>query len=398
MGKISLAILDNDLRYMENFANYVMSRYRHRFNLLTFSQTEKFIEFIRDKDSNADILLVSSDAYGAWLKKSDSGLVILISANSRETDGYACVERYSGADKIVSDILKLYENSDLAAENPDASNAGRENKIITVFSGEGGCGRTTFAMALCAHYARLKLRALYAGVDYTAPSPFTSVSGASGRAANGIENKAGAGAGLPAAESGGSGGLSDIIYTIKARPERLGLKLESLCMSASEYGYSYYNPPLYPMDIDELQQPEAETLIAKLRGAGIFDRVVFDTHAGFSMRNKTLLDLSDAILIIASGDAAGYRKLFVLKDYIDKCANGQPGDFYKRCQILLANTSGPPAEFLTEQITDAISNAFMAKVTALPYCGALRDERRDGTPPAVSNGYGAAVAEIARRI
>ena len=445
MGKLNLAILDGDERYMENLADYITGYYRHRFNLSTFTGVETLLSRVRE--DGADIVLIAADKYGEWIAKLESGLVVLLSdgAPSGElpaddnitvapiggvapsgvtSSGVAPfgvarparVDRYSGADKLVADILKIYSSDDRLSADSDAISGGRENKIFTVFSAEGGSGRTSVAIALCAHFVRQKLRALYIGLDFMSAGDFA-----------------------PAGEK--DGGLSDIIYTIKTRPEKLGLKLEALGRTAPGHGFFYFNPPIYPMDIDEIQPADVEILIARLRGAGLYDRVVIDTHSGLSLRNKTLMELTDGIFIIARGNAAGQKKLYQYKDQIDKCFGEQAGDIYKRCHIILdaaqspdsPENSGDPYDNtgwrengsdlsvgagrlpssatatakatagktpataeLTAAAEDA-ANAFSAKVTIIPYCGAICDDYRPETLADHSNAFGAALAEAARR-
>ena len=403
-----MAILDGDARYMENFASYVTLHYRHRFNLYTFTGAETLVEYVRS--AGADIVLVGADECGEWISRLESGLLILLSSGapsadaSPEANGGADptgashgafnagnierVDRYSGADKLVSDILRIYTRSDRPSMDTDAINGGRENKIIAVFSAEGGSGRTSVAIALCSHFAKLKFRTVYIGLDLL-------------------------GAGDFAFEGEKDGGLSDIIYTIKTRPDRLGLKLEALGKSAPGHGFYYFSSPLYPMDIDEIQPSDIEVLIARLRGAGLYDRIVIDTCSGLSLKNKALMELIDGIYIIAGASASSYKKLMLFKEQIDKCFSGQASSVYRRCHIIVngsritdarfgaAIPPGYAGEFVGGQDliskTEEIAGAFSAKATAIPFCADICDEYSPELLADMSNSFGAALAEIARR-
>ena len=209
---------------------------------------------------------------------------------------------------------------------------------------------------------------------------------------------------LIALERGGErgSGLSDIIYTMKARPERLGLQLEALGKSAHGYGFFYYDPPRYPTDIDEVQPTDVEALIAKFRGSGIYDRVVFDTHSGLSLRNKTLMELADNIFIVSRHSAAGHKKLIMFKGQIDGCFNEQSADLYKRCHILLNHTSkhsgGHDESMAYNTAASDFTDMFSAKVSMLPFSEDVSDEYAPEALAGMSNGFGAAIAEIARRV
>ena len=406
MSKLNLAILDGDMRYMENFAGYITGYYRHRFNLSVFSNPETLVNHIRD--TGADIVLIAAETYGDWASKLESGLVIILtngspSPKARSDDAApasagaaaasgsgapASVDRYSGADKLVADILKIYADNDRSSVDADVINGGRENKILTIFSAEGGSGRTSSAIALCAHFVKQRLRVLFISLDFLGAEDF-------------------------AFEGDKVGGLSDIIYTIKTRPERLGLKLEALARTAPGHGFFFFNPPIYPMDIDEIQPSDIEILIAKLRGAGLYDRVVVDTHNGLSLRNRTLMELSDGIYILARGNAAGQKKLFLFKTQIDKCFGDQAESIYKRCHIIVNNAritdfpdngAGLPVynsalDNGSASAIDAggIAAAFSAKVSVIPFCGDICNEYKPETLADISNAFGAAFAEVARR-
>ena len=416
MGKINLAILDSDERYMENLAGFLTSHYRHRFNLSTFTSAETLMKHLGK--ANADILLFASDLYGDWLAKAESRLVLMLAGGAGQgaaqgatqgagqcealrdeaqrspppgaARGYndiVRVDRYGGADKLITGILSIYAKNDLLPADTDGIGGRRENRIVAVLSAEGGCGRTSVSVALCTHYARLKLKALYLCLDLL-------------------------GAGDFGFESQKDGGLSDIAYTIKARPDRLGLRLEALGKIAPGHGFFYYSPPVYPMDIDEIQPSDVETLIAKFRGAGLYDRVVIDAQSGLSLRNRALIELSDSVLIIASASASGLKKLLLFKEQIERSCQGQAADLFKRCHILVNRAHGAaPAQngiagynadsgssAAPTVDADEIASIFSAKVSTLKYCGEINDSYNPEALADISGAFGVAMAEIARRL
>jgi len=203
---------------------------------------------------------------------------------------------------------------------------------------------------------------------------------------------------------------------MKARPERLGLKLEALRKTVPGLGFFYYEPPVYPMDIDEIQPADIEMLIARLRSAGIYDRIVIDTSNGLSLRNKTLMELADHIFIVAKATAAGQKKLAVLKGQIDKCFADQAVELYKRVHVFLngvrvagnaggrrrtsaavpSSDDGAGADCAT--IVNELTSMFSAKVSILPYSEAIGDDCDPQLLSGISHGFGAAIAEIAHRV
>ena len=438
-----MAVLDGDARYMENFADYITGHYRHRFNLLTFSSSDAFIGHMRSTNAEVDILLVAAEVYGDWATKLDLGIIIMLGgggggaggrgggganggsrAGSRaEKNGAvegdagagmdtdlgmgagagmgagmgvgavtgtgagvgvcAYVDRYSGADKLVADILAIYANSDRQSVDAGGARSGRDSKICVVMSAEGGCGRTSVAIALCSHYAKLGLRALYIGLDFLNAESFAFD-------AEDAEGAAGGADGLRGPFGPRGGGLSDIIYTLKAKPDKLGLKIEALAKPVAGVGFYYFSSPLYPMDIDELQLSDIETLVSRLRGSGVYDRVVFDTVSGLSLRNKLLMEMCDSIFFVARGGAAGEKKLILLKGQIDKSFGAHAGKTYKRCHIVLNRA-------VQRDGANGLAVMFQAKVTVAPHCDELRDDYSPEALSSMTSGFGAALAEAARR-
>jgi len=367
-----MVILDNDMRYMENLAAYVTSYYRHRFNLMTFSGSGELTEYIQQKEVKVDILLAASDESGVWQEKMESGLLIILAngAPGEMQDGLCRVNRYCGADRLIAEILTLYAGSGQPAEGAGGVREGRDNKIIVAASAEGGAGKTSVAIALCSHFSRVKLKSLYMDFEYL-----------------------GAGNFIFGGEA--EGGLSDIVYTLKARPERLGLKLEALARAAPGYGFYYYTPPYYPMDIDEIQPAEIEALVARFRGMGIYDRIIIDTHCGISVKNKSLMELADDIFIIARCDGPGVNKCMLFLEQIKQCFGGLASGVYKRCHVVLNRDAGG-AE--ADEAAAGISGAYAIRVSKIPYCDSVAGGYSPESLCGISSGFGAAVAEIAHRI
>jgi MinD-like ATPase involved in chromosome partitioning or flagellar assembly len=294
---------------------------------------------------------------------------------NRGIGAYNTVDRYSGADKIVADILKIYSLVDNASQDTEASSAGRDSKIVAILSFSGGCGRTSVAIALCSHFTRLGLRSLYLNIDFTGVEGHTFA----------YEH---------------DGGLSDIIYSIRARPDKLAYKLEALGKLAPGHGFYFYAPPVYPLDIDEIQPADMETLFAGFRRSGLYDRIVVDTHAGLSLRNKTLAELAECTFIVTRSGLAGYKSAIALKEQIDKCYMENAHEIYKRCHIIVncidPNYTDVSGDIAFEHAKD-IGIAFSARVATIPYCGEIKDDYNPLTLASLSNGFGAAFAELARK-
>ncbi|MDR1059999.1 MAG: hypothetical protein LBL83_02035, partial [Clostridiales bacterium] len=220
------------------------------------------------------------------------------------------VDRYKGADGIVADILKIYTARDGAIPDAELMQANRAGHAALVYSACGGAGRTTFAIGLCAHFAGMGQKTLYLNLDWTGVEPL-------------------------AFDMASATGMTDVVFYLKTKPERLGSRLEALRQTNAGAAFDYFAPPDYPMDIDELAPAETELLVGKLRGSGMYDKIVIDTHCGLSMRNKALLDLADSVLILSEADALSLKKLSLAKQQLDRSFADLAPSIYKKCAIAI---------------------------------------------------------------
>jgi hypothetical protein len=312
------------------------------------------------------------------------------------------------------------------------------NLITLVYSASGGVGRTTVALGLCAHFARMGQKVLYLNLDWAGieAAPADTGHGAGFGTTRGAA--AGAGRGLERGSERGSergpeygAGMTDIIFSIKSRPQKLGLRLEALRRTDSCGKFDYYAPPDYPTDIDELEPAELELLIGKFRSMRIYDRIVIDTHSGLSVRNRALIELSDSIVVVSESDRLSLKKLAAAKSQIDRCFMDFAPALYKRCQFVINKAgwgeiaarqrsySGETAALAAQgrqcreggaeyqggscspdaaphrESAEEVSRLFGANAYVLPYCADIFGSYAPDALTDRTGGFGAAIAEVA---
>jgi cellulose biosynthesis protein BcsQ len=169
--------------------------------------------------------------------------------------------------------------------------------------------------------------------------------------------------------------------------------LEALKLDFSGERFSYYAPPLFPMDLDELSPGEMEFLVDKIRDLGIFGKVVIDSRSGLSSMNKALIELSDSIIIVINNNESDIRKLTAMKEQMDRVFGAKAQYIHKRVLVLLNKTdSGMYSANTEHKVNDQV---FRSKIMSLPLCEEVYGSYSAGRLSDIKNDFGSALAELA---
>jgi cellulose biosynthesis protein BcsQ len=369
LGKLNLVILDNDARYMENLAGFIMENYSRRFNLHTFSAIESFMKYIDETKAVPNIVAVSQGLYSKKLKNLDIALILVICDGLGDSyDGLCALERYSNADSLIGGILKHYaDKTESGAEIIPKGDY--ETKVILITSPSGGAGKTSVSIGLCSLLSRTNPSVLYLNLDRT-----------------GIDN-------ITYDLAKHSKGMSDIIFAIKSRLDKLPVLLEAFRKDFNGERFSYYAPPLFPMDLDELSPGEIELLVEKIRSLGIYGKVIIDAQSGFSSANKALMELSDSIIIVINNNKSEVRKLAAMKAQMDRVFGAKAQYIHKRVLVLLNKTGADVQVASVEhQVNDQV---FRSKIMSLPQCEEISGSYIAGLLSDITIEFGSALAELA---
>jgi hypothetical protein len=157
MGKLNLIIMDRDVRYMNNFAVYVMENYRHRFNVEVFTAFDAFVEYMQAHSSQSDIYLADSGLCANLEKMLNAGLLIELLGGSRQSAGASA----NGALPAPDSAANPNENS---ASGTDGHSSGNCAERAAPESGAGSAAdcaanaanaanAAANAAAICAAYS-----------------------------------------------------------------------------------------------------------------------------------------------------------------------------------------------------------------------------------------------------
>ena len=370
MSRLNLVIADHNTRYMNNLATFILSNYRHRFNVQTFSDRDSLYSTFPELQEKTDVLLLSGDWYADWSNKPDGVLTITFDSEPRSGHSYGTItiDRFCGADSLIGNILKIYAEQDGSQYSIESVRGTSDNKVIIVYAPCGGVGRTSISIGLSAIHTKKRHQTLYLNLDGQSVDEFA----------------------FGASESSG---LSEIIFSLKTRPEKLGLKLEALKRVHPHGQFYYYTSPQYPLDLDEIKTAELETLINRLRTLGIFDRILIDVPCGLTVKNKMLLELADSILVVSECSQIGIQKLLAEKKKMDKVFLDQAQYIYKRSTILL-NKADELNQSLVKIILKQAEEVFRSKAFVLPYCEFVSGNYSVEDIVCLKHKFGRALAEL----
>ncbi len=314
MGRLSLIIADNDKEYLANFEKFLLINYPQRFELFSFFSAEKLSDFLTHVRS-VDILLISRRIYESGMNTAKAKLVLFLSENSpagapkaerqsigggrqSEKDGrqsadasdsFETVYRYQHMDKLVSEIIRLF--SDRSLKNVSVSGHGN-TRIVGVLSPSGGAGSSSIAAGCSILCAGKGIKSFYLNME-AIPSTDLFFCGDCSQT------------------------FSNVIYYLKGKCGNLQLRLEGAKCIDTKSGVHYFKPPENVRELSELTDHEVATLVSELKRSAFYRYIFIDLSAGLNAVNSTILQLSDAILLVLAPDRRTMMKLTNLKAGLD---------------------------------------------------------------------------------
>lgn len=242
MNRGVLIICDREEAYARRLMDFINRRGKS-FEICIFTAVEPLLSYLSSHE--ADLLLIEKILWEERILERMKGRIFLLSeeAQMEEETGYPQLYKFQPAENIEKEILSSYAG-EKGVFVPQADGLGN-TKFWAVFSPEGGCGKTTLALALAQQLSREK-RTLYMNMEC-----FGGLI---------LENR------YP-------GGMTDLLYHVKERKENLFILLESL---AENYqGTECIFPVDYCGDIISATEEDIDWLAGQLERS-CYDSVIFD--------------------------------------------------------------------------------------------------------------------------
>lgn len=288
MSRLNLVIADRDERYTGSLARYIRSIQTGRFAVDVFTQEKPFNEYLQVRDTKPDILLISPEFINSNLKEDSKCAVIILSdgKTSFANDNFTHINKYQTGERIVNEIIDLY--TDLMPHSGQVPDNSRSAVIATVFSAQGGSGKTTLSAGIASLMAGTGLRVFYLNLE--------------------TFNSSGLFLNVPDSPCG----LSDLFYSIKEKKYNLPAKLDILKIFDSRLKIHYFKPADCGIEIDELTENDISILLDEIKKTGMSEIIVVDTESSMSRKNLAILNKSDVVLVVAAQNEAAGVKLNAL--------------------------------------------------------------------------------------
>ena len=290
MSRLGLVIADSDMDYLTKFEKFLMANYPQRFDIFSFSSPGKLTEFLCTPEKR-DILLINSKMYNKELHSKNFESLILLSGDDVEPipEGFEMINKYQHAERLVTDILRLYAARSL--KNYSISGHG-DTRIVCVYSPAGGTGKTSVAAGSSILCSRRGLKTFYLNLE-DIPSTNLYFYGESEQS------------------------FSNVIYHLKGKGKNLGLKLEGAKCCDSKTGVHFFTPPESILEMEELSEQDIVRLLNEFRANATYDVVFIDMSCGLSQRNAAILASVDSILLVLAPGDISTIKMNALKTGMD---------------------------------------------------------------------------------
>ncbi len=275
MKRMLLAVLADGM-YSGRFSDYINHHKNMLIDLVTFTSINSAEEYL--KNGSADILLVSGDmACEAGKLKNIKKIIILSDGSYTGAQEYPVIFKYQPAAHILKEIFAQVAEDDTIQGMP-VIHTSKQAELIVVFSPYGGSGASTYARNLCAGMAGSN-NVLYINLEiFDSFAEFES-------SADNHEYIC---------------GMSEVVYYIKQKKDKLAFKLGSIIKHHKD-GYNYILPVEDYRDLYSISPEDMECFTDVLASGMMYDKVVFD--AGYV--HESLLKLLQVCDVLILPEASG---------------------------------------------------------------------------------------------
>ncbi|MCR4437129.1 MAG: AAA family ATPase [Clostridiales bacterium] len=295
MSRISLVAADPDEGYIDSLSSFFRSLCPMKLNIHVFTKKEALCDYLSGNGNKTDILLVDPDLLPEEVQKYGIGLIVLLcrTASPDEKTAQPCIGKYQPGDEILNRILELHAASGRQVQNP--LKLPQKVSTISVFSPQGGSGKSTVSLYLSRQFSEMGLKVLYLNFESINSTGFF----------------------IPQWD-GKAGGMSSLLYYLKENRKNLAVKINNIKSLDSRLGIQYFKPAFSSLEIDEITAEDMERLLFELKDTGQFHILVVDTESSVSQRNMALLENSECIVFPIIQDSMAKYKLELFQKDIGK--------------------------------------------------------------------------------
>lgn len=304
--KIKLAILDQDINYLNRIAAVFSTKYADRLEVYSFTDLGMAVKML--DAARVDVFL-ANERYEIAVKELPSRCsfaYFVEEAGLESFRGQAAVCKYQRADLIYNQILNLYSEKaeGVAGKNGD----GKTAKLYWFCSAGGGCGSSSMAAAASVSFVKEGMRVLYLNLDVF------------GDASCYFDGE-------------GQFDFSDVIYALKSKKNTVAMKLESALRQDTSVGVYFYAPAQLALDMTELTLEDIQLLVSSAKESGLFDAIVLDKSFDLGGSCRYLWSEANAVIAVNDGSEIGNSKF--LRAYEAMKVLAEQSDTYRLDKLML---------------------------------------------------------------
>ncbi len=284
MQKINLVVADSDAQYLDLFISYLRnSDYAGKFSVKSFSSKDKLGQFLNDNEL-CDILLTIPE-FADDIQSIESTCIMLLQEDwpTSAADRYTGVYKYQPLNQLLSQVVSTYSEKEERAYQHLGGN--RKTRILSVYSAQGGTGKSTFAVNLASQLASQSLKVFYLNLEHLNFTPFHTLD---------------------------SNNFSKILYYLKANPQQIKAQFESLRKHDPYTRVDYFEPLQVSREILDMSSEEASLLVEIIAERAFYDVLIIDLESSVHERIIGSLQMSDVIFWMVIDDVQCLNKTRML--------------------------------------------------------------------------------------
>ncbi len=309
--KLKLAIVDDDIVFVQQLSSTFQSSLHDKVELYTFTTAGMLHAFI--KNHSIDVLLCSEKMnVDRALLPSSCAFGYLLETNQVETvNEQFAICKFQKPERIYKQILSLY--SDQATDGYRFRTNSVSNVEIICFSGIlGGVGCSTIAAAFGYQQSARGKKVLYLNLD-----PMAVVS--------------------PLFKGDDLQGLSEVIFSIKSNMKQATMRVES-CISTDHSGVDFLSECKLALDFSEVNENEIKGLFSSLQSLS-YDYIIVDMPFRLDETAIAVMEICSQIIFVTNGSMLAGAKLTRMLETLQVIEQQQGLEITKLAGILLNKAS-----------------------------------------------------------
>lgn len=278
--KIKLALLDNDINYLNRIVSALNTKYPDKFEIYSFTVAESAMNNLAS--ANIDVL-IANVCFEIDLSSipAECGFAYLSDNIGVDTvNGQRAISKFQKVDLTYRQILSIY--SEKATNITGLADENGNGKIIVFSSPYGGAGTSTIAASCAVNLAANNKKVLYLNLEKF------------GGADDYFSDE-------------GQFDLSDVIFALKSKKSNLSVKLES-CVKQDVSGAFFYSQPKMALDMLELSYADMIQLLNEIKITGEYEYIIVDIDFSLGKEAMDLYKLSRSWVWVSDGTSSGNMK------------------------------------------------------------------------------------------